>query len=247
MRRLNAFKAEDARVKTAGEADAFWPEEGSDSKTSSTGLAPSTAAGNEVKKENATDSESETEEEEDEKDGGLVIRLDDSSGDESETANSASSSLSTSSTKEPRVKEEEEEHSTFASRESEKQRIDRSRLYRQHELRQGGKIRSTDEDWRDFCSISNGPNARSGIENAAMSAGKRVQNTIADAIEVLSSDDEEDRKAAPTRHTARSLPGRALPAEEQEWSCQVCTLRNPGQALRCDACLTTRGSSLVGQ
>ncbi|SPO29352.1 uncharacterized protein UTRI_04919_B [Ustilago trichophora] len=252
MRRIAALKTENIDNTSSAEQDAFWPEEREDAKQHLHSSTLSRNGSDNSKEERCSGPESETEDEEDVKSGGLVIRLDDSSSDESDHRKDASrpstSTQQPESTDKVRIKEEENshEHSTFASSESEKQRLDRSRLYRQHELKQGGRIRSTNDDWQDFCSIASLPTARSTTESSVPSAGKQVHSTISDPIEILSSD-EEDAKAAPSPQTNHPRPILTPPARQQQWSCQVCTLLNPGSALRCDACLTTKGSFLVGQ
>lgn len=251
MRRFAALRTENIDVKSSAEQDAFWPEERQGAKQN---LQSSTLPRNgrdNIKEEEGSDPESETEDEENAKSGGLVIRLDDSSEDESDRKDASRPSTSAQqpeSTDKLRIKEEQDshQHSTFASSESEKQRLDRSRLYRQHELKQGGKIRSTNDDWQDFCSIPSLPTASSTVKTSASSVGKQVHNAISDPIQILSSD-EEDAKAAPSPRRIQPRPILTPPAREQQWSCQVCTLLNPGSALRCDACLTTKGSFLVGQ
>ncbi len=131
MRRMAALKAENVDVKPAGGGDAFWPE---DSKVRSGGSSPSGSSRTRSRRKTPTESETETEDEEDSKDGGLVIRLDDSSADEAELSRPAADSSSSSSGT-VRVKDEQD-HSTFASSETQKQRLERSKLYRQHELKQ---------------------------------------------------------------------------------------------------------------
>lgn len=238
MRRMAALKAENVDVKPAGGGDAFWPE---DSKVRSGGSSPSGSSRNEVKEEDATESETETEDEEDSKDGGLVIRLDDSSADEAELSRPAADSSSSSSGT-VRVKDEQD-HSTFASSETQKQRLERSKLYRQHELKQGGTMRSTNDDWQDFCSIASLPTPSATATNgSARSTKTPLRNTKNEPIELFSSDEEEPLPTAPQKQiVTKPLP------RDLDWPCQVCTLLNAPTAMRCDACATTRGSFLVGQ
>ncbi|SPO28522.1 uncharacterized protein UTRI_04919 [Ustilago trichophora] len=252
MRRFAALKTENFDVKSSAEHDTFWPEERQDAKQN---LQSSTLPRNgrdNVKEQEGSELETETEDEEDTKSGGLIIRLDDSSEDESDrktAARPSNSAQQSESTDKVRTKEDQDSHeySTFASSESEKQRLERSRLYRQHELKQGAKIRSTNDDWQDFCSIASLPKASSTVETLASKVGNQMHNANSHPIEILSSD-EEDAKAAPSpQRNNHPLPILTTPASEQQWSCQVCTLLNPGSALRCDACLTTKGSFLVGQ
>lgn len=66
----------------------------------------------------------------------------------------------------------EPEPSTQASEETADERRERARLYRQHERSQGGSVRTTAQDWTDFCVL---PTA----------------NTDNSYIEILSSDDDE--------------------------------------------------------
>ncbi|CBQ68703.1 conserved hypothetical protein [Sporisorium reilianum SRZ2] len=246
LRRLNASKTEEVETKPKreGEGENFWPQQWQDAESSS---GPSTPAGGDVKEEeDDTESESETEDEGDVKDGGLVIRLDDSSADEAEEQRDALKPSASSPTGTVRIKQEQD-HSTFASTESAQQRLNRARLYRQHQLKQGGTLRSTNDDWHDFCSIASLPTPSSTATTDSEGPTKKpMRNSKDDPIELLSSDDEEViPKEASRQAQTRSKPSR--PSPEQHWSCQVCTLLNPPTAMRCDACLTTRGSFLVGQ
>ncbi len=248
MRRLNALKTEEAAVKPLTDQEPFWPGEKPDSVGSSARSSSFTNGDAQVKEEAGSshgDSETETEDGEDTKDGGMVIHLDDSSEDESGAGSSASvtereaeDGLAGSS----RVKQEPDSHphQTLASKESQEQRLERARLYRQHELQQGGAMRSTNEDWLDFCSIARLTNPSSIAQDSASRSASR-----SDPIEILSSDDE----SSPASKSARKATPRRPPRldQTQSWSCQVCTLINSASALRCDACLTTKGSFLVGQ
>lgn len=244
LRRFEGVKTEEIKVKDNLPQDSFWPTiEDRNVQTKSESSNPPLGQ-RKVKTEDdaETETESETEDEESERNGELVIRLDDSSADEADTDASPKPSSTAQDTGKVKVKEDDETQSTFASRESERQRLDRSRLFRQHELKQGGTVRSTDDDWRDFCSISTLTDSSSAAEVSKPARGKRAANSRHDPIEVLSSDDEKHQARPKAVTTSRS----PIPAA-QEWNCQVCTLLNPGTALRCDACLTTKGSFLVGQ
>ncbi|EST04655.1 hypothetical protein PSEUBRA_006415 [Kalmanozyma brasiliensis GHG001] len=244
MQRFAALKTEAVENKPASEGDTFWPEESKEVKLGSSGSSPSGSGKETVKEEDVTESETETEDEEDRKEGGLVIRLDDSSADEADGLASTTSSTAANGTL--RIKEEPD-HSTIASSESQQQRLERSRLYRQHELKQGGSIRSTNDDWQDFCSIASLPSVSSTATNgpAPSTRKKPLRNTKAEAIELLSSDDE--AILASSRQAAQAKPAPKPPSPDRDWSCQVCTLLNSPLAVRCDACATTRGSFLVGQ
>ncbi|KAJ1034849.1 hypothetical protein NDA13_001103 [Ustilago tritici] len=250
IRRLNAVKVEAVQNEAGEGQTASWPEEWDDRQAGSGSSTPTSEGTEKLKEEDLMESESEAEDEEDSKDGGFVIRLDDSSADEAERKESSGLSRSTSNTKhndflKVKEKKDPQEPSTIASRESEQQRLDRSQLYRQHELKQGGRMHSTNEDWQDFCSIATLPGTSSTAQDPKPPAGKSVYSSRTEPIEVLSSDEEDTPARAPQpKPPSRPSPS-ASPA--QEWSCQVCTLRNPASTLRCDACLTTKGSSVVGQ
>ncbi|CDR99721.1 uncharacterized protein SPSC_05284 [Sporisorium scitamineum] len=243
LRRLNALKTEQIDTKPKHEGDTFWPQQWQDTESSSD---VSTPAGSDVKEEDDTESESETEDEGDSKDGGLVIRLEDSSADEADASKDSSKPSSSSQNGTVRIKQEQDQ-STFASTESNQQRLDRARLYRQHQLKQSGTLRSTNDDWQDFCSIASLPAPSSTTTTDSVASTKKpVRNSKDDPIELISSDDEETiPSSAPTTAQTRCKPSR--PSPEQHWPCQVCTLLNSPTAMRCDACLTTRGSSSVGQ
>ncbi|KAJ1023235.1 hypothetical protein NDA16_003388 [Ustilago loliicola] len=250
MRRLNALKSEAVETKAAEGQVTSWPEEWEDRNAGSTSSTPSLSGKDEIKEEvkdeEETDSESETEDEKDNKEGGFVIRLDDSSADESEKEEkSGPSHLNENGTVKVKEEKDTQGHSTIASRESEQQRLDRSRLYRQHELKQGGKLQSTDDDWLDFCSIATLPGSSSTAQEPKPSAEKLVYNSKNDPIEVLSSDEDTPAKASQPKPQPRLSPSASSAA--QEWPCQICTLRNPATVQRCDACLTAKGSFLVGQ
>lgn len=245
LRRLAAPNSEDVKVKAAPGPDSFWPP-----LSNFTAWTPSGSGTDEVKEEGGEDlnNESDTEDEEDIKDGGLVIRLDDdSSSDEAEARKDSSAPSGSSATGTVRAKQEPD-RSTMASTESSQQRLERSRLYRQHQLKQGGTLRSTNEDWQDFCSIASLPAASSTATSGSSSRSKPPfsSNSRNDPIELLSSD-EENVKPASARTAPPTKSISKLPSLEQQWTCHACTLLNSPRAVRCDACLTTKGSSSVGQ
>ncbi|TKY89727.1 hypothetical protein EX895_001512 [Sporisorium graminicola] len=247
LRRFNALKPEETETKPKLQGDACWPSQWQDAESSS---GASTPVSNDFKEEDGTESESETEDEGDSKEGGLVIRLDDSSADEEDEPKHGSTTRSSSPPKAAVRIKQEQDHSTFASTESNTQRLERARLYRQHQLRQGGTLRATNDDWQDFCSIASLPTpsstAAAAATNSAGTTRKPLRNTKDDPIELLSSDEEASIPfSRPTAAQTRLDPKR--PPPEQHWPCQVCTLLNPPTAMQCDACLATRGSLSVGQ
>lgn len=254
LRRFDAVKIEQVQVKILDEQSGFWPERAQDTKSNHGTSTPFGSGSGELKREEdeETESESETEDEQDGKVGGLLIRLDDPSADEADHHEMSRPSKTRQDAKEDpkvHVKEENELHerSTFASSETEQQRLDRSRLYRQHELKQGGTFRSTDDDWRDFCSIATSPPPSSTAQQANPPARKRSTNSKIDPIEILSSDDEKTTTLATIGEGSRSKAQASKASSAKEWSCQVCTLLNAGTSSRCDACLATKGSVIVGQ
>lgn len=239
LRRLAAPKSEDIKVKLANPL-----------LCTPLVSTPSGSGTDEIKDEQVdTEIESDTEDEQENEEGGLIIRLDDSSADEAEPRNDPLISSSSSCTGTVRVKQEFD-HSTLASSESNQQRLERSGLYRQHQLKQGGLLCSTDQDWHDFCSIAPLPSDSSDRSSVATSVSAPrslppLRNSKSDPIELLTSE-EEDVKPAVAQQPARIRPRSRPRSPVQSWSCRVCTLRNPPTAVRCDACLTTRGSLLVG-
>ena len=186
LRRFDALKTENVDVKPAKEQDEFWPKQGQDAAVSGSEASTPGRGFSEVKEGSDTASESETEDEADSKDGGLVIRLDDSSDDDRDA--STTSSL-------PRVKQEQA-CSTFASTESNQQRLDRSQLYRQHQRKQGGTLLSTNDDWQDFCSIASLASSRSTATNGSANDATKslTPSSNQNPIELLSSDDEQVSK-----------------------------------------------------
>ncbi|KAN0061332.1 hypothetical protein ACQY0O_006178 [Thecaphora frezii] len=77
---------------------------------------------------------------------------------------------------------------------------------------------------------------------------------IHDAIDVYDSDEDdvEPRRKPATEASvpvasASSSETLAARPSDKEWQCQLCTLLNPPFSLRCEACDTSRGSSLLGQ
>lgn len=247
MRRINTLETKETAIKASDDPASFWPESGGDRKFKSEDSALSRHGRDEVTWKGEAELESDTEEEDSDEDGGLVIRLDSSSADESESG-SALSKKEAGQNSGGRMEENPHEHSTVATGESQKQRMERSQLYRQHERKQGGTIRSTDDDWREFCSIAGLPTASSTTEHPvpALRTGERERKPQQRPIEVLSSD-EEDIRAGFELPSTQSIRAPTHLSPEQEWPCRVCTLLNPSTASRCDACLTTKGSLTAGQ
>ncbi|KAJ9474280.1 DNA-dependent metalloprotease WSS1 [Pseudozyma hubeiensis] len=248
LRRLTATKSEDIESKPAPNLDSFWPPHSDSGSSASFGGETDRVKEEDGEStEDESDTEDEDEDEEDSKEGGLVIRLDDSSSDEADRHNKGPSGASSSSNDGTVRVKQEPHHSTIASTESHQQRLDRSRLYHQHQLKQGGTLRSTNEDWQDFCSIASLPTGSSTAPSGpAARFPTPFNNSKNDPIELVSSDEEDVKPAAASKSEPKKDTSGAPPRKEK-WSCQVCTLLNSPTALRCDACLTTKGSFLVGQ
>ena len=164
-------------------------------------------------------------------------------------------------------KQPELELSTQASRESEAQRRERARLYRQHERAQDTYTpqRTTVQEWGDFFlapaarpptnepvpsedtnTIRSKPEKESRpTSTQAKTTAKRAppKMTPGQAIEISDSDSDEPPVQQKSPPRQRSPP----PPMRLEWECLVCTLLNPPSAERCDACDTTRGCTLLGE
>jgi hypothetical protein len=89
---------------------------------------------------------------------------------------------------------------TLASKETENQRRERARQYHQHEQKQGGINKTTQEEWEDFCVLASRTAGRRSVKNDRTPA--RYGNKE-EPIEVLSSSDDDAR---PTRVFAQPPP-----------------------------------------